>query len=308
MPYDELSLDETLVHFVRDSRFAQRGGVVTDLDGTAVIERAGRVVIAEPVELALKRLRDLGRPVVLNTMRFPLSVMRTFGEAWLRLTGIKIPTVTLNGSQIGYVSAHGSELVFEEINAFPLAASEIDELLDGVGALLDNGVNDLLVFHYPRDWRQGEWIWTPVPGREAHVAEKYPSAAEVRADAFGALRDRLHEHKPCMVFLLVDVPEDRLMAYQHTKRSNFVTRKGVDKAHGAREIARTVGIDLAHSVGAGDAELDTFLDEVGLALIVGNRDLAFGRPERRLRLADPLVLGEVLFRLGDLCAEPLTAR
>jgi hydroxymethylpyrimidine pyrophosphatase-like HAD family hydrolase len=301
---DDVPLDATLADFVGASRFRERGGIVTDLDGTAVIERAGRIAIAEPVELGLKRLRDVGRPVVLNTMRFPLSVMRTFGEAWLRLTGAKIPTVTLNGSQIGYVSAHGGELVFEEIDAFPLTAKDLDELLAGVRGLLDSGVDDLLVFHYPRDWRAGELIWTPVPGREAHVAGKYPSAARVHADAFDSLARRLHEHEPCMVFMLVDVPEDRLMAYQHTKRSNFFTRKGVDKAHGAREIARAVGIDLAESVGAGDAELDTFLDDVGLALIVGNQDLAFGRAGRRLRLRDPLVLGDVLFRLADLVSEP----
>lgn len=297
---DPDSIDATLAEFVRTSRFVERGAVVTDLDGTAVVERAGRIAIAEPVELGLKRLTELGRPVVVNTMRFPLSVMRTFGESWLRLTGAKIPTVSLNGSQVGYVAARGSELVFEEIEAYPLAHAEIDELLAGVRGLLDGGVDDLLVFHYPRDWRQGEHIWTPCPGREAHVADKYPSASAVHADAFPALCDRLHAQPQCMVFLLVDVPEDRLMAYQHTKRSNFFTHAGVDKAHGAREIARTLGVDLAESVGAGDAELDTFLDDVGLALIVGPQALTFGRG-RRLKLRDPLVLGETLFRLADHC-------
>ncbi|HEX4884138.1 MAG TPA: HAD family phosphatase [Casimicrobiaceae bacterium] len=297
-------MDVTLAEFVGTSRFRDRGGIVTDLDGTAVIERAGRIEIAESVEFGLKRLRELGRPVVLNTMRFPLSVMRTFGEAWLRLTGAKIPTVSLNGSQIGYVTTHGGELAFEEIDAFPLRAGEIDELVDGVRGLLDSGVDDLLVFHYPRDWREGELIWTPVPGREAHVLAKYPSASHVHADAVDALHERLHAQRPCMVFMLVDVPEDRLMAYQHTKRSNFFTRKGVDKAHGAREMARSLDFELAASIGAGDAELDTFLEDVGLALIVGNNDLAFGKAGRRLRLRDPLVLGDVLFRLADLCAEP----
>lgn len=164
MSPDEVPLDAALAEFVRVPRFRERGGIVTDLDGTAVIERAGRAAIAEPVEFALKRLRGLGRPVVLDTLRFPLSVMRTFGEAWLRLTGAKIPAVTLNGSQIGSVGAHGSGLVFEAIDAFPLTHAEIDEVLDGVSGLLDSGVDDLLAFHYPRDWRQGEHIWAPVPG------------------------------------------------------------------------------------------------------------------------------------------------
>ncbi|HEX6945191.1 MAG TPA: HAD family phosphatase [Casimicrobiaceae bacterium] len=293
----------TLAAFVRDTRFAERGAVVTDLDGTAVVERAGRVAIAAPVEFGLERLRQAGRPVVVNTMRFPLSVMRTFGEVWLRLNGVRMPTVTLNGGQIGYVSRHGSELVFEELEAFPLADAEIDEVIAGVQGLLDNGVDDLLLFHYPRDWRLGESIWTPVPGREAHVAQKYPSAEVVHADAIGALAERLHAQSPCMAFMLVDVPQDRLMAYQHTRRSNFFNHVGVDKAHGARAIARTLGVSLADSVGAGDAELDTFLDDVGLALIVGNADLAFGREGRRLWLPDPPGLGEVLSRLADLCGD-----
>ena len=53
-------------------------------------------------------------------------------------------------------------LLFEEITAFPLTNVEIDEVLAGVKGLLDGGINDILVFYYPRDWRMGEIIWTPV--------------------------------------------------------------------------------------------------------------------------------------------------
>ena len=52
-----------------------------------------------------------------------------------------------------------------------------------------------------------------------------------------------------MIFLLIEAPEDRLMAYQHIKRSSFVTRPG-DKLFGARAVAERLGIDLRSSVGA----------------------------------------------------------
>ena len=42
---------------------------------------------------------------------------------------------------------------FEEIEAFPLAVEEIDEVLEGVKGILDDGIKDILVFYYPRDWR-----------------------------------------------------------------------------------------------------------------------------------------------------------
>jgi len=69
-----------LKHFFQQSRFAASGGVITDLDGTAVHEEQGRIYIPQPVEFGLKVLYDTGRPVVLNSLRFPLSVMRTFGK------------------------------------------------------------------------------------------------------------------------------------------------------------------------------------------------------------------------------------
>ncbi|HVF63942.1 MAG TPA: HAD family phosphatase [Casimicrobiaceae bacterium] len=295
--------NDVLARFVADSDFHRHGGVVTDLDGTAVIEREGRIYVPQPVEFGLKRLKDVGRPIILNTLRFPLSVLRTFGEEWLKLTGTRIPTITLNGSLLGYVEAVDGALSFFEIDAFPLAASEIDEMLKGVDGLLSAGVLDLLVFHYPRDWREGELVWTPDASRVEHVAHKYRSAAQVHADGFQALRARLHEREVCMVFLLIELPHDKLMAYQHTKRSNFFTRKGVDKAHGARAMARKLSIRLADSVGAGDAELDNFLNDVGLALHVGSNDLSFKGQRETLKLADPMALGEALFRLADLKAE-----
>lgn len=102
--------------FVASSAFAENGGVITDLDGTAVYEADGITYIPEPVTLGLKALYDAGRPVVLNTLRFPLSVMRTFGEEWLAISGAPIPLISMNGSQIGYVQRdENNELCFDEL-------------------------------------------------------------------------------------------------------------------------------------------------------------------------------------------------
>src|SRR2546423_11825681 len=110
--------DETeakLHRFLRESKFRDRGAVITDLDGTSVHEQEGRVYIPKAVELGLKHLYDLGRPLMLNSLRFPLSVLRTFGKEWHSISNAPIPTVTLNGSLLGYVTKTAEDhLIFEE--------------------------------------------------------------------------------------------------------------------------------------------------------------------------------------------------
>jgi hypothetical protein len=298
-----IDVDEPLRRFLQTSGFASSGVVVTDLDGTAVHEVKGRIYIPEPVEFGFKRLRDLGRPLVLNSLRFPLSVLRTFGREWYTISNAPLPTVSLNGSMLGYVTMDGDEMAFEEIDAFPLTPAEIDEVLVGVRGILDGGIKDLLVFYYPRDWRVGEVIWTPVPERVIHVKEKYTSASAVTAVELEKLRDQLKAEDICMIFLLIDAPEDQLMAYQHTKRSNFFTHEGVDKLSGADRMATHLGARLADSMGAGDTELDRFLAGVGLAVLVGRLDLEFKGLVETVKLADPFELGALLFRLGELLEE-----
>jgi hydroxymethylpyrimidine pyrophosphatase-like HAD family hydrolase len=293
--------EKQLNEFVCASRFWIDGGIVTDLDGTAVHEVDGRIYIPKPVEFGLKRLRDLGRPFVLNSLRFPLSVLRTFGRDWYNISNAPIPAVSLNGSLLGYVTKTADdEMAFEEIEAHPLTAAEIDEVLTGVRGLLDGGIKDVLVFYYPRDWREGEIIWTPVPDHVLHVKEKYRSASSVTAVEFGKLGAQMHAEEVCMIFLLIDVPQDQLMAYQHTKRSNFFTHKGVDKLFGTQRMARHLGIDLAHSVGAGDTEMDRFLEGVGLAVHVGPLALGYRGLLQTIKLPDSTSLGDLLFRLADL--------
>src|SRR5215204_4059244 len=247
--------------FLKRSSFATSGAVITDLDGTAVHEDQGRIYIPEPVEMGLRALYERGRPVVLNSLRFPLSVMRTFGKAWLDIAGAPIPVVSMNGSQLGYVTRDSlDELCFEELAAFPLSSNEIDPVLTGVDALLADDIRDVLLFYYPRDWRLGEIIWTPVAEKVVHVKEKYASASSVIAVETGKLAEMLHSEEVCMIFLLIERPADDLMAYQHSRPSSFFTAKGIDKSSGSEKLAGLLDFDLASSIGAGDTLMDAFLD------------------------------------------------
>src|ERR671921_30420 len=132
--------------FMQQSSFASAGAVITDLDGTAVHEYQGRIAIPKEVELGLMRHYERGRPLILNSLRFPLSVIRTFGQDWYKLSNDPIPTVTLNGSLSGFVKQTSEgELIFEEAAAFPLTAEEIKQALAGVQGILDAGIKNILV-------------------------------------------------------------------------------------------------------------------------------------------------------------------
>src|SRR5678815_427541 len=167
-------VDAKLKRFMQQSSFATSGVVVTDLDGTAVHEYQGKIVIPKEVELGLMKHYERGRPLILNSLRFPLSVIRTFGQDWYKLSSAPIPTVTLNGSLSGFVTkTDAGELAFEEAAAFPLTEKEIKDALNEVQKMLDAGIKNILVFYYPRDWRIGEVIWTPLPENILTVKEKY---------------------------------------------------------------------------------------------------------------------------------------
>lgn len=296
-------IETKLREFIDQSSFASSGGVITDLDGTAVHEFQGKIAIPKEVELGLMRHYERGRPLILNSLRFPLSVIRTFGQDWYKLSNAPIPTVTLNGSLSGYVKKNEeAELCFEEVTAFPLTEQEINEALTGVRGMLDGGIKNILVFYYPRDWRIGEVIWTPVAENVMPVKQKYASASAVTAVEFPKLQHQMLAEEICMIFLLIDAPEDELMAYQHTKRSNFITHKGVDKLSGARAMADFLKCDMHDMLGAGDTELDSFLSGVGLALLVGNQELTFRGLVDTIKLRDSLELGAVLFKAAELAA------
>lgn len=298
---DVLSSIET---FVKVSGFGSSGAVITDLDGTAVHEDQGRIFIPPPVEFGLQAVYERGHPVVLNSLRFPLSVMRTFGKEWLAISGTPIPVVSMNGSQLGFVGRDNKgELAFDEITAFPLSSTEIDSVLTGVDALLEDDIRDVLLFYYPRDWRLGEIIWTPIAEKVLHVKEKYKSASSVSAVTTEKLGEMLHDEEICMIFLLIERPADDLMAYQHSKPSNFFTAKGVDKRSGVRAMADHLEFDLVSSLGAGDTEMDSFLDDVGLSVQVGNHELPFRGHHNTIKLRDSFEFGDLLFHLAGLIAQ-----
>ena len=294
-------VDELLKRFLAESKFTDTGGVITDLDGTAVHEEHGRVYIPKPVEFGLKANYEAGRQVVINSLRFPLSVMRTFGKEWLAISGAPIPVVSMNGSQIGYVTRDElGELCFEEIDAFPLETEQIDEVLAGVQKLLDDDIREVLLFYYPRDWRKGEIIWTPIAEKVLHVKEKYRSASSVTAVELETLREELYSEEICMIFLLIERPADDLMAYQHSRPSSFFTRRGVDKLFGTQAIADALGFDYEHSIAAGDTAMDNFLNGAGMAVQVGGRELGFRGRHSTVQLANSFELGDFLFRLAEL--------
>lgn len=296
---DDASYLAPLTRFLKGSAFATRGAVVTDLDGTAVHEIEGRAHISPTVEAGLEAIHAAGRQVLVDTMRFPQSVIRVFGAQWYRISGAAIPLVSLNGSQIGLVRpGDAGALVFEELGAVPLDAAEIDEIMDGVRGLVSTGLDELLVFHYPRDWREGERIWSPRADRVDAIAAKYRSASRVFSSPVDALAESLHADPMCMLFLLVDAPEDRLMAYQHTQITRFVTHAGVDKRAGAVALAERLGISLPDSIGAGDAPADNFLDAVGLAVIVGDGALDYRGRQETIRIDQPATFGRMLIAIA----------
>jgi len=290
-----------LQHFFNHSKFEECGALITDLDGTAIHEFEGRYSIPQSVQLGLDKIYDLGRPIVLNTLRFPLSVIRTFGQEWYKISNAPIPTVLMNGSQLGYIMQNNEgNFLYNEIDAFPLEPNEIAEVLQIVTGFIKNNDLDLLVFYYPRDWEQGEIIWTPLTDKTETVQKKYVSASKVYSSSLENLQTDLHAQEICMIFLLIDIPQDRLMAYQHTKRNNFFTHKGVDKDFGAQQIATHLKFELKHSIGAGDSEMDSFLRSVGLAIHVANPLLSYEGLLPPLKVKNSSEFGEILFELAAM--------
>jgi hydroxymethylpyrimidine pyrophosphatase-like HAD family hydrolase len=300
---DQTLLDphSTLREFLAQSDFMRHGGVMTDLDGTAVHEENGRVYVSVPMETGLKRMHDLGREVIINSLRFPLSVIRTFGKAWYQVAGVPVPVVSLRGSLCGrLVLQKSGDIGFEEIEAICLEPDSIKRIVANASALVDAGANELLLFFYPRDWKRGEMIWTADPARTQDVASKYRSASQVISGGVQTLERALMAEEICMVFQLLDLPQDRAMAYQHTQRNSFFTHAGVDKHYGAQRIAQRLGIDLLHSIGAGDSPMDDFLAGVGLAIIVGRLQLEYKGRLHTVRIRDSLALGNLLYSIGEL--------
>jgi hypothetical protein len=95
-----------------------------------------------------------------------------------KISNAPIPTVLMNGSQLGYIMQNNEgNFLYNEIDAFPLEPNEITGVLQIVTSFIKNYDLDLLVFYYPRDWEQGEIIWTPLTDKIETVQKKYLSAS-----------------------------------------------------------------------------------------------------------------------------------
>lgn len=288
-----------LKHFFETSAFATQGAIITDLDGTAVHEVEGRTVIHTSVELGLKTMKDLGRPIIINTLRFPLSVIRTFANDWYVMSGAPIPCILLNGSHLGYIQqVTANEFRFETLQCFTLEASEIIEVMQGIRGMVKDGIKNLLLFFYTADWQQGEQIWTPDATAIQAVADKYKSASKVFHCTLDELEQTLLAQPQCMLFLLINEPQDRLMAYQHSKTSNFITHQGVNKFFGVQAMSKLLNFDPVHCIGAGDTPMDTFLDGVGLSLHIGNPGLPFKGLVETIRLPGFPAFGDLLYQFA----------
>jgi hydroxymethylpyrimidine pyrophosphatase-like HAD family hydrolase len=302
--YDSDDTDHRLLAFLRNSRFTEVGAVISDLDGTAVHEVGGRVYIPPAMAEGLGSVHASGRQVVINSLRFPLSVINVFGDDWYAATRCPVPLVSLKGSQVGLLSPdRAGRLHFDELDAQVLSTEEVEEVMRGVEGVVQEGAN-LLVFFYPRDWRQGEQLWTPRADHVQPLTEKYRSASCVFTGDLRMLRDTLLSQPLCMIFLLIERANDDRMAYQHTHQSSFFTHRGVDKLHGAQAIARHLGLDLAHCIGAGDAEPDSFLKATGLSIIVGNAELDYKGLHDTLRVPNAAELGRLLSVLSTAPGSP----
>jgi hydroxymethylpyrimidine pyrophosphatase-like HAD family hydrolase len=278
-----------------------------DLDGTALLEDHGKVFISSSVEKGVKAIHDFAIPVVINTLRFPLSVMRTIGQARYQIADVPILTILLNGSVLGYIKSDDGELHYEELAAFPLTKVEIKTMLAGVAQLAEAGIDDLLFFFYSRNWKEGETLWTPKPERVAPLQKKFVSAARVFSSSVDQLTDELMTREVCMTSLFIDRPEDTLMAYQHSKRNSFFTAAGVNKAFGLRKVAEKIDRTCAAALGAGDTEMDTFLSEVGFAVIVGEAKLSFRGRTETMRVSTPQELGDLILAYADFLKRKVAA-
>src|SRR5436190_18788240 len=115
MPIERGELEKLRRFF--DTHDLMKGCLALDLDGTALTEQQGRIFISPTVQQGIRDMNELKRPIIINTLRFPLSVIRTIGNEWYELADIPVPTVLLNGSILGHIHPVGERLEYEEIAA-----------------------------------------------------------------------------------------------------------------------------------------------------------------------------------------------
>jgi len=279
--------------------FIHKGGLMTDLDGTVIQEQEGRYFMPEKVQQGLMDMYNTTCPIVINTMRFPMSVIKTFANDWYDISKASVPLVSLNGSQIGYINKETkSKFTFEEIDAFPLKKAEINHFISDIENILSNA-GRIVVFYYPRDWKKGEIIWIPEKDRLAEAKERYKSASKVYTSDLQTLKDNLAEEDICMIFLKVS--QDAGTSFDHTNFKDFYSSNKVDKLFGAKKIISHLDREMSNFIGAGDTPMDVFLKEIGQAIKVGNMDFHFEFNSNVLRLEQVSDIGEVFTEVAKTC-------
>lgn len=289
-----------------DQADIHRGLLALDLDGTVLLEQDRRTFISSSVEKGVKAVHDMDTTIVINTLRFPLSVIWTVGEAWYQIVDTPILTVLLNGSVLGYIRRGKDGLEYDELQSFPMTQEEVSLVVNGLEQLIHNGIQDVLLFYYTRNWRAGETLWTPQAHHIEDLRKRYRSASSVISTDVQRLRESLKYEDVCMMFIQIDRPKDKLMAYQHAEPEKFITHEGVDKAFGIRKIAEHFHLSLPDSFGAGDTVMDSFLSELGMAVIVGDSELPYRGKIETARVRSPIELGDVIIAVGQLVKQKRT--
>jgi hydroxymethylpyrimidine pyrophosphatase-like HAD family hydrolase len=220
-----------------------------------------------------------------------------------------IPVILLNGSQLGYIKQNEEDkaFYFEQLAANTLSKDDIEQVVVQVQNMIRDGITNVVLFYYPEDWTKGEIIWTPVESAVQALKNKYLSASSVISGKVEDLGNILSAQPICMIFLLLDVPEEKLMAYQHSRKSNFVTASGTDKLSGTKQMESLLNFDLYHSIGAGDTPMDIFLDGVGLSVHVGNPNLPFKGKRQTILLPGFHEFGDLLFQFAHMQMEFIKA-
>ena len=279
--------------------FTQRGGLMTDLDGTVIQQKDGRYFMPEPVKLGLADMYNTHCPVIINSMRFPLSVIKTFAEDWYTISKASVPLVSLNGSQTGFIHKEKKTgFTFEETAAFPLKEKDLKVFVSDLDNVLKDGGNPV-VFYYPRDWTKGEIIWTPDKGLVKEMKERYRSASHVYGGNTEKLYEDLSAEDISMIFLLPG--EDQDNSARFTGFKDFYSHTNVDKLYGAKKMIAQLGRKIDHFIGAGDTPMDVFLKEVGLVLKVGMLNLNFDCKSTVLQIDQLDEIGEVFTELSMTC-------
>ncbi|WP_221392700.1 HAD hydrolase family protein [Dyadobacter sp. NIV53] len=287
--------------FTDRREFVEKGGLMTDLDGTVIQEHEGKYFMPDLVREGLVKMYNAQCPVIINTMRFPISVIKTFATDWFVMSKASVPLVSLNGSQIGFINKDKkSKFTFQEIEAFPLKKEEVKKFISDIEQILEQG-GSVLVFYYPRDWVKGEIIWTSDKEKTSETKDRYRSASHVYNSNMEELTRNLESEDICMIFLKA-IQSDPATPFTNTDYKDFYSHQNVDKLFGAKKMISHLEREIHQFVGAGDTPMDVFLKEVGQVIKVGGLNMNFEFNSPVIELKHVPDIGEVFTEVAGSCA------